>query len=235
MSKTENEQQNSTKKTKKKSTKSVKKNTKWIRNCPNCNKIITYSDTWYFTDSIKKNRKCTKCKDKRSVTKKYFGKDNPNYKGKMDKLFYNRNCPNCDRIITYTSYETYRKAKRNNRGCGCITKTSWACYNSDACRMFDEINRELGWNGQHALRGGERKVSKYWVDYYEPTLNIVIEYDESWHKYHKNYDDKRQEEIKKYLGCKFYRIKEGQDWRNIIYENGHFYKQGELGNANVAR
>ena len=208
------------KKTKKKSTNNVEKNTSWTRNCPKCDKILVYTDHWYYTDSIKRNRKCTKCKDKPTKRARLFGKDNPNYKGKMDKLFYNRNCPNCDRIVKYTSYETYRKAVRHNRGCGCITKTSWACYNPIACKIFDEINNEMDWNGQHALNGGERKIGKYWVDYYEPNLNLVIEYDETWHKRTQKYDRKRQKEIEKYLGCKFYRIQEGQDWHTIIKNKG---------------
>lgn len=134
----------------------------------------------------------------------------------MDKQFYYRDCPNCGKNIEYTSYETYRKAVARNRGCGCITKKTWACYNPVACKIFDEINEELGWDGQHALNGGERRVSKYWVDYYEPNLNIVIEYDESWHKYRQSYDQKRQDIIKKFLGCQFYRVHQGQNWRDVI-------------------
>jgi hypothetical protein len=211
-------QQNSTKKIKIASIKTEEKNATLMRNCPKCAKEMTYTDKWYYNDSIKKNRKCVKCKDVHKNRIRKFGKDNSNYKGIMDKSTYHRPCPNCGIDITYTLYETYRKSVSRNRGCGCITTKSWACYNVIACKIFDEINKEMGWNGRHAENGGERKVSKYWVDYYEPNLNLVIEYDEKWHKYHTQYDAKRELEIIQYLGCKFYRIREGQNWREVINE-----------------
>lgn len=58
----------------------------------------------------------------------------------------------------------------------------------------------------------------YWVDYYEPNLNIVIEWDEKHHYINeelKNKDINRMNEIKEYLKCKFYRYNEN---KNIIYE-----------------
>lgn len=210
MNKTEKEPRDSTKKTRKKSIKNVEKNTNWIRNCPKCQKILKYGYKQSYDTAVKRNQSCINCKPKR------YGKDNPNYKNVMDKPIYYRDCPNCGIEITYISYESFRKAKLRNYGCGCITKTSWACYNPYACKIFDEINQELGWNGQHALNGGERRVFNYWIDFYEPIHNIVIEYDERWHKYRKGYDSNRQKEIEQFLGCKFYRIQEGQDWREII-------------------
>ena len=210
MNKIENEPKNSTKKIKRKLIENVEKNMSWTRDCPKCKKILSYSYKQSYDRAVKRNQSCINCRPK------WFGTDNSNYKGVMDKSVYYRDCPSCGKRIEYTSFETYRKAKLRNYGCGCITKNSWACYNPDACKLFDEINQELGWNGQHALNGGERRVSKYWVDFYEPTHNIVIEYDERWHKYRQNYDMNRQREIEQYLGCKFYRIKEGQDWKQII-------------------
>ena len=93
---------------------------------------------------------------------------------------------------------------------GCIS------YNVKACAIFDEINREKGWNGQHALHGGEKQVIGYSVDYYEPILNIVIEFDEKFHSKQIDKDISRQQKIIKYLGCKFYRIPYNQHWTNII-------------------
>lgn len=96
-------------------------------------------------------------------------------------------------------------------------------YNKSACKLFETINNEMGWNGQHAERRCEYIVLGYFLDYYEPTLNIVIEYDEKTHEKPKQKlrDIEKQELVTKYLNCKFIRIKQGeeQNWRNIIFSN----------------
>ena len=91
-------------------------------------------------------------------------------------------------------------------------------YNKSACVIFEEINKEMGWNGRHAENGGEFLIKElgYWVDYYEPNLNIVIEFDEPRHKYKKTQDSIRQTRIVDLLNCKFYRLQEGDDWRVVI-------------------
>lgn len=47
----------------------------------------------------------------------------------------------------------------------------------------------------------------YKIDYYIPSLNIAIEYDENGHK-HYSYEEHegRQKEIKNKLGCRFIRV-----------------------------
>ena len=93
-------------------------------------------------------------------------------------------------------------------------------FNVAACHLFDEINREMGWSGIHALSGGEQYVDGYWVDFYEPNENIVIEFDEYYHKARKEKDALRQKKIVEILGCRFFRIEEGQEstWRKILTE-----------------
>jgi len=98
-------------------------------------------------------------------------------------------------------------------------------YNTDGCNLFEQINKELGWHGLHAENGGEYYIEElgYWVDYYEPNLNIVIEYDEPGHNLKKQQisDVQRENAIKEYLGCKFYRIKstERNTWKTILEQN----------------
>lgn len=97
-------------------------------------------------------------------------------------------------------------------------KNIFPSYNSAACKIFEEINFQLEWAGQHAENGGEFRIDGYWVDYYESTKNVVIEYDESYHQtlsQHKK-DVRRQRRIQKILGCVFLRIKEGQSWREVL-------------------
>jgi hypothetical protein len=87
-------------------------------------------------------------------------------------------------------------------------------YNRHACQVFDNINATLGWNGKYATNGGEQFIPElgYWLDYYEPSSNIVIEWDEP-HHYNvdgtlKEKDTIRQKQIEEHLKCKFIRVKE---------------------------
>ena len=65
------------------------------------------------------------------------------------------------------------------------------------------------------------EVNKQWnrIDYYIPSLNITIEYDENGHASYK-YEERegRQKEIEKELGCKFIRVtdKEFDEYHKII-------------------
>jgi hypothetical protein len=93
-------------------------------------------------------------------------------------------------------------------------------YNLVACQLFEDINRELGWNGQHAENGGEFFIKElgYWVDYYEPNRNIVIEFDERHHIRQQEKDKQREQQITQFLNCKFLRITDTMK-REFIYES----------------
>jgi len=98
-------------------------------------------------------------------------------------------------------------------------------YNKKSCEFFSKIEMLLGWNGFFATKAGEYQVKElgYFLDYYEPTKNIVLEWDEK-HHYNpdgtlKEKDILRQKEIQALLGCKFFRIKEKDfDEKSVINE-----------------
>jgi hypothetical protein len=83
-------------------------------------------------------------------------------------------------------------------------------YNPNACKYFDNLSIERGWNIQHAENGGEVKVSRFWLDGYDRELNIAFEYDEDHHFTLDNKlresDTNRHESIIDKLNCKFYRF-----------------------------
>ncbi len=85
-----------------------------------------------------------------------------------------------------------------------------AKHNPIACEYFDWLNKWNGWYGQHAKNGGEVIVGNYFLDYYEPNVNIVIEWDEPPHYYVngklKPKDVFRMNFIKNKLSCDFYRV-----------------------------
>jgi hypothetical protein len=85
-----------------------------------------------------------------------------------------------------------------------------AKHNPIACEFFDCLNEWNGWNGRHAKNGGEVVIGNYFLDYYEPTVNLVVEWDEPPHYYVngslKPKDVFRMNFIKNKLGCEFYRV-----------------------------
>jgi hypothetical protein len=83
-------------------------------------------------------------------------------------------------------------------------------FNPKACDYFNELNKERGWNLQHALNGGEVECIGYSLDAYDKQKNIVVEYDEKHHKSlrRQEKDKYRQKEIINELQCKFYRYDE---------------------------
>ena len=83
-------------------------------------------------------------------------------------------------------------------------------YNTKACILFDKISLKENIHIQHAMNGGEFYIKElgYWVDGYDSINNVVYEYDEKHHKYQKDKDLIRENEIINYFGCKFIRIKE---------------------------
>jgi hypothetical protein len=174
----------------------------YLKNCPKCKETMKYTRYDSLQSSVQKNRACNKC--------------NP-FSRKAIKLAHLANigkpCSDETRRKIRLGMIEYIKRKR-----GQITPG----YNIKACRIFDNINHELGWNGKHAENGGEYHIKElgYWVDYYEPTLNLVIEYDEKWHNKQKDRDAIRQQEIEQYLHCRFYRIRESQSWREVLNEFG---------------
>lgn len=90
-----------------------------------------------------------------------------------------------------------------------------ANYNPNSIPVIEQIGKQYGWNFQHALNEGEFYTGNgYFVDAYDKTNNIVLEYDEPKHYLDiennilKEKDIKRQNEIINFLGCQFYRYNE---------------------------
>ena len=79
-------------------------------------------------------------------------------------------------------------------------------YNINSIPILEQKAKELGITDlQHAENGGEFFIKElgYWVDGYSKEKNIVIEYYEKKHKYQREQDLERQQEIQKLLNCKF--------------------------------
>lgn len=165
-----------------------------------------------------KNKISTSLKGKMcGVKNPMYGKIGPN-KGKIFSQ-ETRKKISMSRIGKKASLETKRKFKelflKRKMKYG---KIFFPSYNETACLYFEWLNKWMGWNGQFATNGGEFQIGNYFVDYYEPSLNIVIEYDENHHFKNGKLKEKdifRMEYIKKILQCKFFRYTESN---NLIRE-----------------
>lgn len=87
-------------------------------------------------------------------------------------------------------------------------------FNKKSCEFFKKLNEILNLNGQFATNNREYQIKElgYFLDYYDKDKNIVIEWDEPKHynvdRSLKVEDILRENEIKRFLKCKFYRIKQ---------------------------
>lgn len=84
----------------------------------------------------------------------------------------------------------------------------WPSYNKRACNIIEKYGKKNGYNFQHALNGGEKRILCYWVDGYDKNKNVVIEYYEKKHDKKIEYDNERMNRIIKFLKCKFIILKE---------------------------
>lgn len=208
----------------------------FTRNCPNCCKVLTYSSYKNLWRANNKNVNCVECVNKkgRKYTKQSeFYKNCPRCNRKMmyadkyklnDSIKYNKACSSCTQKVFSTGRKQTEETRRKKRlaTISYILKKKGQispAYNLNACKLFEEINSKFGWNGQHAENGGEFYIEDlgYWVDYYEPNLNFVIEF---YEKHHTRYnfiekDKIRESEIVKKLQCKLVIIKESDDMQTV--------------------
>lgn len=207
-----------------------RRSTEWKRECSDCHTILTYRDERARNRAEHKQKKCMSCCQKGNIPWIVGRKHTEETRAKI-------RAKRATQVFTEETRLKLCKARAGKPG-GMLGKKhkpesiekmmKWRVhnhglqphYNPVACRVFDEINKELGWNGQHAERMGEYMVGPYWVDYYDSNLNVVIEYDEKHHKkpYLQDRQAKREVYIKERLNCKFYRIAEQQNWREVLSE-----------------
>jgi DNA-directed RNA polymerase subunit M/transcription elongation factor TFIIS len=191
-----------------------------IRNCPKCGKEILHTTKRHRNFFDKRKIVCKSCS--KSGNNHYnFGKHLSNehkqsvsksLKGKIPKNIEIFKRANFTRVISDETKEKMRVSRIRF-----LKETGLYCYpnnNPKANEYFFELEKTMGWDGKYASKNGEFEIGdgKYFVDYYEPNLNIVVEYDEPHHYKKdgslKNKDVKRMGDIKQLLECKFLRYNE---------------------------
>jgi hypothetical protein len=177
--------------------KEIKDKQCWSREC-SCGRKIIYKEKWLLNRAIK--QKFTTCKKCRMVGKIFS--DERKEKIRQSKL-HNPNQKETSRKMRISA----QKRIKNRFG---ICHPN---FNIRACHYFDKLEKEKMWNGKYATKTGEHYIDGlgYFVDYYEPNLNIVVEYDKRKHFVGgklKLKDMERMNEIKTNLHCKFFRYNE---------------------------
>jgi hypothetical protein len=126
--------------------------------------------------------------------------------------------PNKGKIFTDETRKKMRISaiKRIQRD-RCVISTMCPSVNKKEIVYFENMEKKNNWDGVFYGKNGNKtqfliEELGYFVDYYEPKLNIVVEYDETAH-YNEDWilkekDVKRMNEIKQYLKCKFFRYNE---------------------------
>lgn len=188
----------------------------YYRNCPRCNKEVKHRNrhSWWF--SKKHNRICVSCAKKGNVP---WNKGIPHSEETLRKISQSL------KGRTFSKEWTDRISKAHRKRLSKRLRGQNRCprYNLTACKVFDEINEGLGLSGRHGTNGGEFFVNGlgYWLDFYDKEVNVVIEYHERHHKRKKiqKRDERREREVKKVLGCRYFVIREDENWREIVNAN----------------
>lgn len=179
---------------------------KWIRICPNCGKIITFKTYGSYRANKDSTSPCIDCKHALHA-KKLTGRKRPEFSEEWRK---NIGIAHKNSEVWVKSMNTpeYKEKHRQKMIRLIKENKTLIAFNPDACNVFDYINKQLTWNGFHGKNHGEKTVETYFLDYYEPTLNIAIEWDEKYHRKTKikAQDTIRQEFIINKLNCEFYRV-----------------------------
>lgn len=183
------------------------------RNCPACNKELVYENKRTRDRAVKKNRNCLSCSISIKNTNRILSNKtlsvlrdicNKNSSNKIGKVSWNKGSKHTDETKQKIRIGIINHIRKNG--------INAPRYNINACKYFDEINKQNKWNLQHALNGGEVEVCGYFVDSYDKNKNIVVEYDEPKH-YNVNGELKKKDidrmvEICNHLKCEFWRYNE---------------------------
>lgn len=201
---------------------SQKSQQRFYRKCPQCGREQSYSRIDGLVRANKRNALCKKCifkgrpisEEQKEFLRKRTGKNNPMF-GRKASLETKLKMSVSKKGKPGKPHTEQSKQKLR------LYRSKWVSefaggpqYNPNACRYFDELNKQNGWNLQHAENGGEIYIKElgYFLDAYDREKNIVVEYDEPKHyKVDGNLKEKdltRQQQIVEQLKCRFYRYSE---------------------------
>lgn len=177
-----------------------------IIRCRKCDQPKTFKNQNSYNANKKKNSICIKCKHKEHSNKLRGKKRMPfSDQWKRNLAIGHKNSDVWKKSMNTPEY----KEKHRRKMIKLIKQNkSKVGYNPKACEVFEFINGCLQWSGLHAQNGKEQSIDVFFLDYYEPTLNLAIEWDEKDHKKpsRQKRDWMKQKIVTETLGCEFYRV-----------------------------
>lgn len=197
------------------------------RSCPRCKKELTYSSLIGCYNANRNQSVCGSCRSSLQMQNKTTRRKRIRSLKSVKHTWHKKIASNRKKNGTYVVTEDVREKHRINKVNRMIEDGTliWPNYNREACHIFHRLEKDLGWDGLYATKGKEQRIGRFWVDYYEPTKNIVIEYDEPHHYNNGELCDKdkyRQKWIEERINCKFFRINENtryEQLKNLLLNN----------------
>lgn len=179
---------------------------KWKKVCKRCGDNIYFKTYNSYTANVKKNSVCKECRHK-NHSLIMSGRKRPVFTEEW-RLNMSKSHKNSEVWKASMNTPEYKEKHRLKLEKMRKENKVVVCFNNDACKVFNFINSKLNWDGQHAKNGKEVIVENFFLDFYEPTLNIAIEWDEKHHKKssHKRQDYIKQKFVMDKLNCEFYRV-----------------------------
>jgi hypothetical protein len=181
---------------------------KYSKLCPQCGSTIYYKNSNSYHANRKKQNVCRECKCK-GHSVKLKGKKLPPFTNEWKRNLATSHKKSDVWKASMNTPEYKEKHRQKMLRMIRENKTSVA-FNPRACDVFDFLNNQLHWNGQHAKAGKEKVVDVFFLDYYEPFMNVAIEWDEKHHRKPSRHrgDWFKQKVVMDTLGCEFYRVNE---------------------------
>lgn len=191
--------------TKNGSTQNVCENTtpKWTRRCPQCNDVLEYGTAGNRNLANRENRLCRSCtfsgRHPSDATRRRMSSSQTGRKHSDATLSKMRGSGNgmygvhrYDNLNPFYGKRHAEESRRRMRVAACLRvislqRASNGRVNNVGKRegaYFSKLEQDNGWNGVYFAKCGNQHFVDhvgYFVDYYEPFYNIVVEYDESRH------------------------------------------------------
>lgn len=191
------------------------------RPCPRCGKLLTYKDKTSCYKAENKKTVCGSCRSSLQMQNPETRRKRIESIKKVEHTWNHKVAATRKKNGTYVVSEEQKEKLRiiNIERKIQDGTLSWPNYNRTACDLFWKLEEDLGWNGYYATKNNEKRIGRYWVDYYEPRINVVIEFDEPYHFDKcgnlKQRDIDRQRWIENRIGCNFFRINQSTSYEQL--------------------
>jgi len=185
-------------------------NDKWIKICPNCGKIQCYSNKDALTVSIKNNSLCRNCSSRKNgiiYHKRYIEKYKDGYK---------RNCPECGKVINYSSSKNLNRAVRENRLCFKCAHKKLRLTNEE---KENSKTRRKEYRKEYRQKKDVKEKRKKYMEKYNKDPRIIEKNRKRYKIYIQNPINKISHNIRNRIGNSLKSVnlsKNGRHWEDLV-------------------